>query len=148
MKLLMLSWHIFLIQACSHYTKPSSDELQIAIDTIKIGKNIIYFNKPLYSRKSIMQYEEGVFITYTLPDSSYLLIQAGAMVNSPISTFKKSELLDHKINNGIETYKGIRNNKICFREDIYYKKIHFIYDGVKPKNRMIFDEIIDNVSIK
>jgi hypothetical protein len=147
MKLLMLGLYVFLLQTFGNPVKLRPHELQVTLDTIKIGRNTIYINKPLTSKKSVLHYEEGIFITYTLPDSSYIVIQQGSMINSPITKFNKNELYFHKVTGNLETYQGMRNNKTFFREDIYNDRIHLIYESVKPCNKVVFDEILNKIRI-
>ena len=98
-----------------------------------------------------MQYEEGVFYDYIIPqDSSIITIHWGSMVSLPLIE-KKEIISSRQISNLLkeECGKYIENGivKFCRELNIYPYHLNISYDKVSLHLKKIYDDCFDNIKI-
>ena len=98
-----------------------------------------------------MQYEEGVFYDYIIPqDSSIITIHLGSMVSLPLIE-KKEIISSRQISNLLkeECGKYIENGivKFCRELNIYPYHLNISYDKVSLHLKKKYDDSFDNIKI-
>jgi len=124
---------------------------QIQQDTIQVSEFCIILDFPREHIKKEMQYEEGVFYDYLIPqDSSIITIHLGSMVSLPLIE-KKTIISSREISNLLkeECGKYIRNGtvKFCRELNIYPYHLNISYDNVSLHLKKIYDNCFDNIKI-
>ena len=124
---------------------------QIQRDTIQISEFCIMLDFPREYIKKEMQYEEGVFYDYIIPqDSSIITIHLGSMVSLPLIE-KKDIIFSREISNLLkeECGKYIENGivKFCRELNIYPYHLNISYDNVSLQLKKIYDDCFDNIQI-
>lgn len=95
------------------------------------------------------QYEEGSFTTFTYSDSSYVLLLCGKMVNLPILSGMKYQMINRRETELYNSRFGFNaeNNKY-WREDNYNNGITILYDNVTFSKTKVYDLILDSIKIR
>ncbi|KFD38089.1 hypothetical protein AT05_11920 [Schleiferia thermophila str. Yellowstone] len=98
-------------------------------------------------RKKETRYEEGIMVTFTYSDSSYILVFCGRMQLFPLLSGKEY-IVNEQVENDYKSRSGINAiNKKYWREDNYKFGIAVIYDNVSETRVKEFNNVLDNVKI-
>lgn len=87
-------------------------------------------------------YEEGVIYYYTFPDSAYIVVLQGSMVDFPMDKYHPNKT---KVNNKKKTSVGMENNKF-WRKDIY-EGVRVYYGNVPKRSKRIYDNVLDETKV-
>jgi|GEM_PF-3117574 len=99
-------------------------------------------------RKDEILYEEGIMVTFTYPDTSYILVFCGRMQKFPILSDSDYIVENEKIDLSFKSRLGLnsRSNRY-WREDNYGSGIAVIYDNVPDNQVEKFNVVLDNVKV-
>ena len=87
-------------------------------------------------------YEEGVIYYYTFPDSAYIVVLQGSMVDFPMDKYPPNKT---KVNNKKKTSVGMENNKF-WRKDVY-EGVRVYYGNVPKRSKRIYDNVLDETKV-
>lgn len=129
---------------------------QEKVDTIFFGNYYLLIKTFEPNIKTFKSYEEGFFITFSFPDSSFITIQHGPLVQKPLASADSCQILSEFIlDEEITIIKGIctssaehLKNVYYFREESYLRyNLSILYENVSCLNIKSFDNIFDNIKI-
>ena len=87
-------------------------------------------------------YEEGVIYYYSFPDSAYIIVLQGSMMDFPMDKYHPHKTM---VNNQKTIIVGIENNKF-WRKDVF-EGIRIYYDNVPKKSKRIYDRVLDEIKV-
>jgi len=151
---------IFLIISCLGLglNKISAQNKHVdGADTVILGQYEIIIKLPTRCIKTITNYEEGFFVTYTSLDTAILSVHYGSMVSKPLISERKCTIVNRfYFESEIEVITGFcllndsvfYNKERNFREmDFIKRKITIMYESVDKSKTSIYNNVLDNIKI-
>ena len=129
----------FMLSACSI---AKTERGPIRIETLTLLSKRVKVQLPVHFHFQKDKFEEGIIYSYSFPDSAYIIIFQGAMMEFPIDKYLANKT---ETNKQKKIYTGIKNNKCC-RKDVL-GNIRIYYDNVSTKSKAVYDKILDEIQI-
>lgn len=126
---------------CREYVSESIDCMVDHKVTINLEKGYI---------KRLTTYEEGFIITFSYPNTSYILVLCGRMIKTPMLSDKKYREIKicDKENSMISRIGLNTENHSYWREDNYKSGFIILYDNVSESQISIYNSVLETVIIK